>query len=471
MNSIPPPADTGQQERQQIFSLRQVVFVLFRRRWIIMCVSLPIMLVGVLGLLGHTRTFTASCKVLLELQSPDQPRWDTRGSSIDFDRELSTYRHMAMSVPVAQMAADRLADSLNVIVRMDPSFSELRKRDNLVEFLLDHMDVSTIGDSNLLDIQFGSIHPNMALMGARACRDAFMDYAVSAGKRRESVGYYREQIRDVAGEIDSLLAIRSGVLQEAGYSSIQDDFRYEAGQVTELEDDYYKEVTARKTLESKIASLKASLAEDPRFFPMGEREGDTGTLIYLKNIVSKHEDKLNELRALHPEDSVPVQRQREVLERAIENLRAEVEVYIESLEIDLAAARAKEASLLGMIDSFKEVTWKAPAVYQRVTLLDTEINTRRSLLEDLQVKMGEVRLSAQADKRISSMLALTDPELVKVFAGGQPLIYFGLVCFFALSLGIVVGFIAENLDHRIYNRRQAEQYLRLRVFGTVSEVR
>ena len=204
---------------------------------------------------------------------------------------------------------------------------------------------------------------------------------------------------------------------------------------------------------------------------MGEREGDMNTLIYLKNIVSKHEDKLNELRALHPEDSVPVQRQREVLERAIQNLRDEVEVYIEGLEIDLAAARAKEASLLTMIDSFKDITQKAPAVYQRVTMLDTEINTRRSLLEDLQVKIGEVRLSSMADKRISSMLALTEPELIKVFASGQPIIYFGLVCFFALSLGIVVGFIAENLDHRIYNRRQAEQYLRLRVFGIVSQVK
>ena len=90
--------------RGHALGLRDVVYVIFRRRLVIAAVALPIIMVASLGLFKNTGSFVAACQILLDLQSPEAPRWNTR-AYVDYDRSLSTYMHMAMSVPVARMAA------------------------------------------------------------------------------------------------------------------------------------------------------------------------------------------------------------------------------------------------------------------------------------------------------------------------------------------------------------------------------
>jgi uncharacterized protein involved in exopolysaccharide biosynthesis len=438
---------------------------------VFLCVALPIILIGSRGLFQTTGSFTASCSVLLEFQGSEIPRWDTRGSHIDFDRELSTYRFMAMSVPVAQLATEHLADSLDALVVLDPSFDNLRKEESFVEYLLGGLDVSTMGESNMLEIRFTSIHPRMALAAVGACREAFMGFAVRASKNPQAITYYDEQIRSVTQEIDSLLVLRGAVLTAAGYASLEDDLSYDAGQLTRLEDEYYETMGVCSLLEGRINGVKDALVRDPHFAPLAHKDINSLSLTQAKAVVKDQQDKLNELQARHPENSVPVQRQREVLERALNYQKAEVDAYIHSLESELSAATEKARSQAALIATIKTSIAKAPEIYNQVTLLDAQIFALRSLLEDMQVKFGEVRMGVMADERISRMIRLTEPELITVFTTGRPILYFGIICILAITLGVVASFIADNQDHRIFNRKQAEQYLKVPVFASISQVK
>jgi len=480
---------------QSSFSLREVVFILYRRRLIVFFVALPIVLIGSRGLFQQTGSVTAACRVMVELSSPDQPRWDTRSVGVDFDRELSTMQHMAMSVPVGELAANLMVDSVEVLIGIDPMYLPLRNRDNLVEFLLGGLDVNALGESNMLDITFTCVHPRVALMGVEFCRDAFMEYSISAGKNPMAISYYDDQIRTVTAEIDSLLVLRGNAMRDAGYLSLEDDLQYDSGQLTSLEDDFYEAKTERAFLQSRLSSIRESLKKDPNFVPTGDRTMDRVALNQLLQQVGKHRDELNQLLAIHPPESVPVKRQQETLDRSESNLRAGVRSHIESLENELQAARQRERTLQSVIDEIREEMARAPAIYQKVTLLDSEINIRsrdrsgrkgvrmnsrkrkppivatQTLLEDLQVKRGEVRISEMADDRISRMVRLTEPEMMEMFASGRPLMYFAIICLLAISLGVVAAFIVDNGDHRIHNRRQAEQYLRVPVFASISQVK
>ena len=61
-------------------TLRDIVFVLFRRRWIVLAIALPIILVGGFGLSRQTGTFTASSRVVMELVRVDSTQMEHSGT-------------------------------------------------------------------------------------------------------------------------------------------------------------------------------------------------------------------------------------------------------------------------------------------------------------------------------------------------------------------------------------------------------
>lgn len=458
---VPTGAVTG-------VSLRDVVFVLFRRRLIILAIALPIILVGGLSLFQQTGSYTAVARVVVELVKVDLPRWNISSRIVDYDRELSTFSNIAMSLPVAEMAANSLRDSIPVMIDLDPNLIGLEQGANLRDFLTSGLDVGVQGESSILEFRFTSANPRISLMATGALRDAFVHYQIHGRKSLKAVAFYEEQLAVVRVEIDSLLAVRREVLNEYGYSSLTDELRYDSGQLSDLEGKLNQASSVRKALETEYDRLSIYLQGDPREFPMGPDESRSHTLVQWRNLVAQHEDRLSQLLTVHTEDSGTVERQRELIASSLNSLAREEANYVKGLEISLLSARQNEMTLLDQISELRLKNKRAPEAYQKVSLLDSEIESLRGLLEDIQGKRGEVRLSQLADERVSSVVSLTDPELATVISGSKTIVYFAFIVVIALALAIVIAFILESLDHRVYAPRDVEEHLKLPVFASVS---
>jgi uncharacterized protein involved in exopolysaccharide biosynthesis len=461
-SNLPVPA------RQRGLGVRDVTFVLFRRRWIVLAISLPIILAGGGGLLGRTGTFTAASRVLVELMNVDQPRWNITGRNIDFDREMSTLVNIAMSVSVAERAAAALADSLPVMRRIDPKLAALQDGVEFRDYLLAGLDVSVVGESNILEFRHTAENPRVALMSVGALRGAFMQYENTGRRNLGAINYYSEQVATVRAEIDSLLAVRGAILGRTGYSSLEDEMRYSTGTAADTESQLRKVQVEREQLESEYAQLKAFLERDPREFPAGQDESRASTLVGWRDVVGKHEDALNSILTVHTDDSLPARRQRDLLDSSLKRLREEEVAYTESIHLSLQSTRQREKTLQGQADAIKMSNKRLPDVYQQVSMLDSDIKSLRDLLGDLQGKWGEVRMSEMADDRVSKVVMLTDPELVTILAGGKTMVYLTMIVLFAIALGIVAAFVQESLDHRIYAPQDVEDNLKLPVFASVS---
>jgi uncharacterized protein involved in exopolysaccharide biosynthesis len=451
-------------------SLRDIVFVLFRRRWIILAIALPIILVGAFALSRQTGSYTANARVVAELQKVDLPQWNTLGRNLDYDRELSTLLNVGMSLPVVELAAVSLHDSIPVMRELVPDLIDLQTDADLIEYLQYGMNVSLVGESTIIDFSFSSAHPRISLMAAGALRDAFMQYHVHGRKNMQAVAYYEEQIHSVRTEIDSLLNHRSNVMKKSGYTSLDIEFRYESGQIANLQAKLNDASIVRQTLEMEYNSLLKYLDGDPRDFPMGSDENKSTTLVVWRNLVTKYEDELGGLLVTHTADSDAVTRHRGLIENALVNLKREQRNYVNSFRIPLDAAKEKETLLAQQIAAMKVGSDKGPEVYHEVSLLDAEIESMRGLFEDLQSKRGEVRLRQLADERVSSIVILTNPEISTLLSGSKTIVYLIVIIMFALALGVVVAFVLENLDHRIYGPRDVEENLKLPVFASVSKV-
>jgi len=451
-------------------SVRDVVFMLFRRRWIVLAISLPIILIGGLSLFRQTGSFTAGCRVLVELSRVDLPRWNTTGAHIDYDRELSTMFNIAMSLPVASMAASSLEDSLPVIRELIPDFPEINQLGVLREFLLEQLNVATVGESNILEFRFSSNDPRLSLMAVGAMRDAFVNNQVHGRRNVNAIAYYKEQLQNVQGQVDSLLSVRSQILAETGYYSIKDQMRNEVGQLAEIQAKILETTTSRRVLELEYQTLKGYLDGDPLAFPIGLDESRSHTLVHWRNQVSKHQDELFSILSVYTEDSIPVRRKRKLVNSSLERLRIEEVAYVESIKLQLQSIQSREQTLKGQAETLKLQNARGPAAEARISFVDVEIESLRRLMKDIQGKLGEVRISQMADERVSSVTSLSDPEILLVLSGGKTMVYFIMIAVFALALGIVVALVLEGMDHRVYHPRDIEDNLKLPVFASVSRM-
>jgi uncharacterized protein involved in exopolysaccharide biosynthesis len=449
-------------------SLRDIVFILFRRRWVVLLISMPIILMGGFSLLRQTSSFSASCRVLVELSSVDLPRWNTTGRNIDYDRELSTMFNIAMSLPVAEMAAASLTDSVPRIMELLPNNLTLRQPDGLKEFLLEQLDVSAVGESNILEFQFSSPNLEVSLMAVGAMRDAFVEYHVKGRKNRKAIAFYNEQYRAVQSQIDSLLSARSTVLAASGYSSIKDQMRNEVGLLADIEARLLTTTANRRELELQYQTLSGYLDGDPLAFPLGVDANKNYTLVELRTLVSKHQDELNLILTVHTPESIPARRHQTLVDRSLEGLRETQASFVESIRLEYEAAQSRERTLAEQAATLTVSTARGPVAESKITMVDVEIESLRELLKDVQGKLGEVRLNQTADERVSSVTRLTDPEGIYSLSGGKTVIYFVVIAVFALALGIVAALILASMDHRVYHPRDVEDKLRLPVFASVS---
>ena len=471
MADLVPLSPTRLPSRSRAITPREVAYIMFRRRWVILAVLVPVLLVAAFTLLRTGGSVVAASRVLLELRGPEAPIWNT-AQAVDYDRSLSTYKSMAMSVPVAEKAAEALRDSIGAIRRLDPKLAPtLSSREDLAGFLLDNLDVQQVAESSILEIRFKSANPRLSLMADRACRDAFIEYSVYATKNSRASDYYMEQLKESRADIDSLLEVRSRVLLAAGYGSISDDQRLNAGLVAELESNYNEATTDRRTLEARVIAQKAALAANPDYVPPADTRYSDRAIMDAKYRLEQHRDTLNKLMAAYAPESVEVQRQREVLASAQQALTNAVSDYIHGFEVEVIAARAREQSLQDNWERAKRGQRQAPEVYSQVTLIDTDLEAKRQLLKDLQVKAGEVRLNAMADERISRIIKLTEPDIDRDLSKSKEFAYFGLVGFFGLLFSLVVAFVVDQSDHRIYSPRSLEDHLDVPVLGAVTASR
>ena len=97
-----------------------------------------------------------------------------------------------------------------------------------------------------------------------------------------------------------------------------------------------------------------------------------------------------------------------------------------------------------------------------------QAQTQLDLLESLHLKRGEVRLKAESDQRVSSVVSLNDPSINFDVAGSKKIIFLMISGILGLVLGSVAALLVDAQDHRIHDRRQAEQYLELPVLGAIS---
>ncbi len=445
---------------------RDLLSVLIRRRWIALGIALPIILVAAIGTLRSADIVAASARVMIEARQPENPTFGY--VSVDYTVLMSTAAQVAMSIPVADKAAATLLDSLPALVAADPALGHIDTPERLRDLLLGGVDAAQVGESNILSIGFRHADPRLCLAAVGALTGAYIDYSIESQQNTRAIGYYTDQIDGVQAELDTLMSRRARILGASGYSVLQTDAASGVNQVMVLEQEFFKTRSKRESIQTRLEELQRAIDADPDYIP-GSRGGENLNLVGLKSKLDEQRSNLAKLRVQYQDDSEWVQRQLALVEAARTDLHQERNNYVHDLKIELDELRSAERSLGEAVSSQKAGLVGYPDIARQVSSLDLQIDTQRQLLENLQTKRGEVRLKVGSDARISSIVPLNQPSLETSAAGSKKALYLVLASLFALVLGFMGALFAENQDHRLYDRRRAEQYLEVPVLGAISK--
>jgi uncharacterized protein involved in exopolysaccharide biosynthesis len=453
--------------RPQQAGPRELLAVIIRRRWIILGVALPIIVIAAVGTLRSADVVTAGSRVMIMARQPESPTFDN--VNVDYTMLMSSAAQMAMSIPVAEKAAQALEDSVPNLAQIDPTLAHVRNPQDLRDVLLSGVDCTQVGESNILNLAYRHASPRFALMAVGAITKAYIEFNVETQQNRQALDYYDEQIAAVEAEIDTLMSQRAAFRDRAGYSAFAANAQTGIAQIFTLEHELVRARSRREGLQAKLDGLLSAVAADSDYVP-SFKAGESAILLGLKNRYEDLRAKLDEMRIQYTDDSEWVRRQRLLIVEAGVAFRRERDSYIQDVRIELAEARQAEAAFQRAMDRATATIEDYPQVEAKVEALDMRVSTQRDLLKNLQLKRGEVRMKALSDSRISSVVLLNAPDIESVVARGKKMLYLSLASVFAVVLGFISALFIENQDHRLYDRRRAEQILEVPVLGAVSEV-
>jgi len=457
--------DRAEETPQASFGLRVFLAMALRRRWIILSVSLPIILVAIVGTFNTAERVTASTRIMVIGREPETPGFNNRPP--DWDLLMSTSAQIVRSIPVAELAATALYDTLRSIHPEDPSFPRFTSKAQLKRALLNGVDSGQIGESNLLNISFTHKNRDFTLIAVTALAHAFIKFSISSQRNESAVSYYTDQINALQHELDGLLNNWSQTLENANLSAIEDNPGNSLGQINALVTAMINVRSQRFSLESKLRSLKRAIAADPHYIPVSS----SGESMYIQGILNQLNDltaEMSNLKSQYQPGSEWIVRKQRAIDELWKNIKQQRDDYLQDLMIRIDELRGKEDSYRRDIDKLRADMKDYPIVQKRIKSLEMQINAQQSLLKALQLKRGEVRMKAEADSRISNLYQLDEPHIDAAVAGSKKMLYLAIAILFAIALGFTIGWFVDIQDHRIIDRLQAEQVLQVPVLGTIS---
>ncbi len=445
---------------------KRILAISFRRRWLILAIALPILIVATVGTIRSTDMVTASSRVMIEANDTDELMY--RSGRSDFTEILATAAQISMSIPVADKAATALMDSIPLLAEDDPDFQGEITQADLRDALLSGVDCGPVGESRIMRIAFSAPNPRFSLMAVDAITEAFIQYSVDRVRNKKAIGYFDEQIADTHSEIDSLLTVRAEILNSSEYSTFKISAQTESNHTRVLELDYQRARSARSGLQAKYDGFVKAMQENPDFVPVNEG-GRFPLLVDRKMAVEAAKKELAALRNRYQESFALVQDQIATLATARDALREEQQNFLRDLRIQLEEASMREAIFAKAIQDRQTALLTFPAIERQVDSINLLIDTKRDLLKSLQVRRGEARLRADTDRRISNIIPLDTPSLDLEVAGSKKVLYLALAGFFAIALGLMAALFVDSQDHRLYDQREVEHYLQIPVMGSISD--
>ncbi|NNE44276.1 MAG: hypothetical protein HKN12_08695 [Gemmatimonadetes bacterium] len=458
------------------FSFRDMLAMIFRRKWVILSFFLIILAMGISASLQTTSEYQSVCKVLIR-RAEASSFTKIKQPFLGLEEEMNTEIEIIRSTPVMERALATIEKELQELDDEEKAsrFPPQEEGDvftlptaKSIEKLL---QAEPVEKSNVITIRFRHENPATARMLADAVSGAYVVERIAVRRNPMLESFFNDR---TSGLRDRLLDLRMelGQLQiEAGIYDQEWQQRLNLGTLDELRTELLKVRVRRESQEGQLTTIRTRLAANPDLLVPITEFDDGRPFQELRTKLIDKRTQLAEQRARFLPDHPKVKQSREFIRIMEQDLRNEIDTQISMREGEIDALRAHETALERAIREMVEEMNRIPRYSPMIRQIEREINNTAELYELVGTKMVDTQISETADQRMVNAKVLGPATVTLSFVQQRKGLFALFAALLGLSLGLALAFLMEGLDHTMRTPDDVEIHLGVPLLGSIPEVK
>ena len=467
------PAD--EPEGASLDDLLQTGIRVLRRRYKLALVVLLIFTVpAAIYVQRKPDRYQATARILLEQGEEANSVMDQLRATGPAPDEFQTQSKLLRSRPVVAkaIASAKLweAPEFETATPLSNPTEAQLSESGLVDIFLEHLSIVPETGTHILDVTFRSSQPDVAMKGANALVQAYIDDQSSAqfAASAEVVDWLNERLSEQRVRLEQSEAALQAYAEDQKSVSLQDRQNIVVQKLGDLNVAVTRAKTERMAKQTLYDQLRAVQSNERSLDTLPVVLSNAGLQLLRGQVAELKQKELilaQDLGDRHP-DLVKL---RSEIELAETRLRAELAKVVESVRNDFQAAETLEQSLARALEEQKSEVMGLSRQSVEYGALLRQAESDRQLYQRL---LGEAQTRGIAGKTVERKIRVVESaELPRAPVGPQRTRELALALFGGLFLALGAPFMRETLDHRVKTPAEIEKRLGLKCLAMVPTVK
>jgi chain length determinant protein EpsF len=447
-------------------SIYQVVLALMARRWIVIAVAGPIIMLTLIVSLVIPKQYSATASVVADQKAPDPisgvaPLNDSGAlpSFIATQIDIITSERIRLAV-VHRLALDHDAKA------REKWLDDGDGKGTVAQYWAGRIGkkllVKPSRESNVIEIQFTATDPNVAAATANAFASTYMETSseLLADPARNSSAFFEARVREARDVVEKAHAKLSAYQQANGITGTDDRLDVESARLAELSAQLTTvQEQLSETASRTVEAAGAKIATSPDVMQNQVVQG-------LRAQGALSEARLRELAQVYGKNHPEYQKAAAEFETLNARLHYEMNQVAGSVGSSNAINRGREQLLAAALEAQKKKVLELRQRHDEIAVLQRDVTAAEKSYDAVTQRLSQTNLASLSQLTNVTMLseALPPPKP----SSPRPVLNLAVSAVAGLLLGIWAALLAERFDRRVRSLSDAESAFGLQVLSEVS---
>jgi polysaccharide biosynthesis protein PslE len=471
-------------------TLRDILHIVFKHKVKICTLFFTVVLTVTAGSLLMSPTYEATSKILLKfgrenVYSPTTPAGG--GTPIVMD----TFREERLNSEVEMLTGRNLAEKVIRDIGLEALYPDLLEKpffsfgasakitpvDRALLVFEKKLTVEAVKKSNIIDIQFQHKDPAVAARVVNKLVAVFLEHHINVYRDSGEYGFFIEQVKlcekklkDAEEELKEFKSVNN-------ITALQEQKSVLLKQIAEIETALAKTQGELGENAGRIRALKShqSIGSEPG--SMGqETDFNPYAISAIRNKLSELKLQEEKLLGSYNEQSIPVVKIRQEIERAKQLLEKEEKTYhakaVSSINQNVSALKAKETSQQQHLTTYQAEINKISSAEMRLKELERQAKINEDNYQLYLKKLEETRISNAMDSQKLANISVVEPALPPI-KPIKPKILLNIILSILLGVFASIGmaFSLEYFSHTFNKPEDVEQQVSLKVLAAIPSIK